>query len=166
MRTFCFILTFFYLVSCSSNSGTQAVQVGYEPEEKIQFSHELHAGKLKVDCAFCHKKDDESEFLSLTNSCITCHVFPENLASEKPSKQVLRRMENCVLEKREVSEYLNFKIPDHGSLFKPSPSDSVKTLSIDMANCTKCHYVNTEPFQYWRKPFQLDTLAKLIKQQK
>lgn len=160
------MLTLFYVVSCGLGSGTERVQKGYEPKEKIQFPHKLHVIELKVDCAFCHKKEEGNEFLSLTNSCITCHVFPQELASGTPSKKLLRNMENCVLKKGEVSEYLDFDIPDHGSLFKSEPMDSSKALNADMANCTKCHYTDTEPFQYWRKPFQLDTLVKIIKQQK
>lgn len=154
------------MVSCGQGARTETVQEGYKPKEAIQFPHKLHAGKLKIDCAFCHKREGGNELVSLTNSCITCHVFPEKLTAKTPSKKLLRSMENCILEKQEVPEYLDFKIPDHGGLFRSEPTDSSKTLSIDMANCAKCHYADTEPFQYWRKPFQLDTLVKIIKQQK
>ena len=30
-------------------------RVGYTPEQAGPFSHELHAGKLGMDCAYCHQ---------------------------------------------------------------------------------------------------------------
>ena len=28
--------------------------VGYSPEQPVAFSHQLHAGQMRVDCGYCH----------------------------------------------------------------------------------------------------------------
>lgn len=50
-------------------------QQGYQPTQPIRFSHELHAGKHKIDCQYCHQtanKGKNSNIPSL-NTCMNCH---------------------------------------------------------------------------------------------
>ncbi len=50
-------------------------RVGYTPEQPVPFSHELHAGKLGMDCAYCHQSVFESPHASVPTSqtCMNCH---------------------------------------------------------------------------------------------
>jgi hypothetical protein len=32
----------------------QATDVGYQPTQPVPYSHALHAGKLGIDCRYCH----------------------------------------------------------------------------------------------------------------
>ena len=32
----------------------KTVDVGYMPEQPVPYSHALHAGKLGIDCRYCH----------------------------------------------------------------------------------------------------------------
>ena len=50
-------------------------RVGYTPEQPVPFSHEIHAGKLGMDCAYCHQNVFDSPVASVPTSrtCMNCH---------------------------------------------------------------------------------------------
>jgi hypothetical protein len=50
-------------------------RVGYQPDQPVPFSHELHAGKLGMDCAYCHQSVFESPHASVpaAQTCMNCH---------------------------------------------------------------------------------------------
>jgi len=43
--------------------------------QPVQFSHEHHAGRLRIDCRFCHNSVEQSSFAGMpsTKTCMTCH---------------------------------------------------------------------------------------------
>jgi hypothetical protein len=45
------------------------------PDQPVPFSHQLHAGGLKIDCRYCHSAVETSSVASLppTQTCMTCH---------------------------------------------------------------------------------------------
>lgn len=49
---------------------------GYEPDQPIPYSHALHAGKLQIDCKYCHSNVDVSRHASVPplNVCMNCHI--------------------------------------------------------------------------------------------
>ncbi|MDZ7658516.1 cytochrome c3 family protein [Fodinibius sp.] len=49
--------------------------VGYAPEQPIEYSHKLHAGKLDIDCQYCHTNVFDSKFANVpaTQTCMNCH---------------------------------------------------------------------------------------------
>jgi menaquinone reductase, multiheme cytochrome c subunit len=51
------------------------VDVGYQPKQPVPFSHALHAGKLKMDCRYCHTTVEKAAHASVpaTSTCIKCH---------------------------------------------------------------------------------------------
>ena len=48
---------------------------GYSPEQPIAYSHRLHAGKLKIDCQFCHWAAGQGRHAGIPASdvCMKCH---------------------------------------------------------------------------------------------
>jgi hypothetical protein len=50
-------------------------RVGYQPDQPVPFSHELHAGKLGMDCAYCHQSVFDSPHASVPAAqvCMNCH---------------------------------------------------------------------------------------------
>jgi len=48
---------------------------GFEPEQPVPFSHQIHAGKLKMDCRYCHTGVDKGAHATIpaTSQCINCH---------------------------------------------------------------------------------------------
>jgi hypothetical protein len=46
------------------------------PDQPIAFSHEIHVGKLNLQCLFCHDTADKSTFAGVPSmkKCMDCHV--------------------------------------------------------------------------------------------
>lgn len=51
------------------------LDVGYSPKQPVPFSHALHAGKLKMDCRYCHNTVEVAAYAAIppTNTCLNCH---------------------------------------------------------------------------------------------
>ncbi len=50
-------------------------EVGYEPDQPVDYSHQLHAGTLGIDCRYCHTYVENSEHANVpdTATCMNCH---------------------------------------------------------------------------------------------
>ncbi|WP_407428590.1 cytochrome c3 family protein [Arcticibacter sp.] len=53
------------------------VHQGYQPEQPIKYSHQLHAGTLKIDCQYCHTGAYKSKNATIPslNVCMNCHNY-------------------------------------------------------------------------------------------
>jgi menaquinone reductase, multiheme cytochrome c subunit len=53
----------------------KTTDVGYAPVQPVPFSHATHAGKLKMDCRYCHTSVEKAAFAAIppTKTCINCH---------------------------------------------------------------------------------------------
>lgn len=49
--------------------------VGYRPEQPVDYSHKLHAGDLGIDCRYCHTNVEKSGVANVppTQTCMNCH---------------------------------------------------------------------------------------------
>jgi len=49
--------------------------IGFAPTQPVPFSHELHAGELRLDCRNCHTTVETSAFAGMpsTETCLACH---------------------------------------------------------------------------------------------
>lgn len=57
--------------------------VGYRPLQPIPFSHAVHAGKLQMDCRYCHTTVEQTAFAAIppTQTCLNCHA---SIKSDSP----------------------------------------------------------------------------------
>lgn len=53
----------------------KVINVGHMPEQPVPFSHALHAGKLKLDCRYCHNTVEKAAHAAVPPSatCGNCH---------------------------------------------------------------------------------------------
>ncbi len=53
----------------------ETLNVGYQPEQPVPFSHAIHAGQLKMDCRYCHNTVFDAAHAAVppTATCINCH---------------------------------------------------------------------------------------------
>jgi mono/diheme cytochrome c family protein len=76
-------LVFFFILAGTVAMGSWAwvgmwntnVHQGYQPVQPIKYSHELHAGVMKINCQYCHSgayKGKNASIPSL-NICMNCH---------------------------------------------------------------------------------------------
>lgn len=51
------------------------MNVGYQPEQPVPYSHALHAGELGIDCRYCHNTVESAAFAAVppTETCMNCH---------------------------------------------------------------------------------------------
>ncbi len=50
--------------------------VGYQPVQPVPFSHEIHAGRLGMDCRYCHNTVEYAAKAAIppTQTCFNCHT--------------------------------------------------------------------------------------------
>jgi hypothetical protein len=59
---------------------TNRISIGYnknyEPTQPIPYSHALHAGKLGIDCKYCHTTTEVGRHASVPplKTCMNCHI--------------------------------------------------------------------------------------------
>jgi hypothetical protein len=69
------ILSSLFLVSRLRGVPWPGNQQGYEPVQPIAFSHQLHAGKLQIDCLYCHFGAEKGRHAGIpaASLCMNCH---------------------------------------------------------------------------------------------
>jgi hypothetical protein len=72
-----------YLVVLVYYGGNPAsINVGYEPEQPVPYSHALHAGELGIDCRYCHNTVEIAAGANIppTQTCMNCHtnILPDS----------------------------------------------------------------------------------------
>ena len=95
----------------------ETTDVGYQPEQPLPFSHALHAGKLKLDCRYCHSfvEDSLHSNIPAAQVCWNCHG-PGKVKSDSPKLEPLRQAmdENYENYTGEPIEWVQIhKLPDY-----------------------------------------------------
>ena len=53
------------------------VMQGYTPDQPIKYSHKLHAGKMQIQCIYCHSGAERGKVAGIpsANVCMNCHKY-------------------------------------------------------------------------------------------
>ncbi|MCQ4310871.1 cytochrome c family protein [Pseudomonas stutzeri] len=118
---------------------------GWVVQQPVPFSHEHHAGALKIDCRYCHDSVEVSPVAGLppTYTCMSCHsqiwTGAQMLA---PVRQSLARQEP--LRWNRVSELPDYVYFHHGVHVNAG------------VGCETCHgQVDTMPLMYRAETFTM-----------
>jgi hypothetical protein len=67
---------------------------GFAPLQPIAFSHQLHAGEMKIDCAFCHFNAERGKHAGVPpmSVCLGCHG-PDKGAVANKSPQIAKLLD-------------------------------------------------------------------------
>jgi hypothetical protein len=125
---------------------------GYSPEQPIPFSHQLHAGTLKMPCEYCHAGVDRSRVAGIpaVEVCIGCHTVTR---TDRPAIQKLTQIYN---EGRPLLWQRVHTLPDHvffdhrphvrAGIVCQTCHGEVQTMNVivrqmgmRMGNCLGCH---------------------------
>jgi hypothetical protein len=135
----------------------QAMDIGYQPEQPVPYSHRVHAGELGIDCRYCHQPAEESAFATVppTQTCMNCHTAihaeTETLAPVRQSHQT-----GLPVEWNRVHDLPDFVYFDHSAHVRRGVGcvechgrvDRMDTVyqakALSMAWCLDCHR-NPEP---------------------
>ena len=60
------------------------------PDQPIDFSHQIHVGKLNLECVFCHETVEKSFYAGVPTAkkCMECHI---SVKTDRPEVQKLRK---------------------------------------------------------------------------
>ncbi|MFQ5335067.1 MAG: c-type cytochrome [Flavobacteriales bacterium] len=133
------------------------INIGYEPEQPIKFSHRIHAGENKIACQYCHSTPEYSKISGIPydNICLNCHnkIKKGTHSGSFEIKKIYR-----AIEKKEPIQWVKVhNLPDHvfyshaqhvgpGKLAcktchgKVEEMDRVRQVStLSMQWCLNCH---------------------------
>lgn len=140
-------------------SRDERYHVGYQPTQPINYSHELHAGQMGIDCQYCHTGASKGRHANVpaVETCMNCHSVAR---TDSPEIQKLTAYykENKPLEWKRVHKlpehvYFNHSVhvnkglacqECHGQIQKMPVVAQVK--SFMMSDCLACH--RTAPQKY------------------
>ena len=114
---------------------------GYQPDQPIPFSHQLHAGQYKMDCRYCHTSVEESRHASAPslNICMNCHI---NIKVDSPWIQKLRRAfdEDKPIQWQKVHLLADFVKFNHAPHIKALiAGQDLPDSSVHRQSCQTCH---------------------------
>jgi len=142
--------------------------VGYRPIQPVEYSHELHAGELGMDCRYCHTGVDKAPIAAIppTQTCMNCHTLI------KSDSKKLQRVRDSWASGKPIEWVRVHKVPDyayfdhsvhitaqvgcescHGNVREMEVVEQKKTLS--MGWCLDCH---RNPEQHLRPASEITTM--------
>ena len=106
---------------------------GYEPDQPIKFSHQVHATENQIDCMYCHHTADHSKSANIpsTNLCMNCHVVVRE--GSRSGKFEINKLVEAHEDGRSVEWIRIHKLPDHVFF---SHAQHVGAGKLD---CVTCH---------------------------
>lgn len=143
--------------------------VGYAPEQPVPYSHKLHAGKLGLDCQYCHTSAEKSKQVNVppTQTCMNCHnqikTDSEKLAKIRESWETGESIEWIRVHNLPDYTYFNHSIhvnvgvgceTCHGRIDKMEVVFQKEPLS--MSWCLDCH---RKPEEYLRPVNEVTTMG-------
>ncbi len=110
-------------------------RVGYMPvQPSTGFNHQLHAGKLGLDCRYCHTKVEQSPEANIPNvsTCYGCHAENHVSALVVPDERV-KFIRDAYAKDESISWSRVHKVPDYVRNF---PHNSHIRAGV---SCFTCH---------------------------
>ena len=124
------------------------VQKKYAPVQPINYSHELHAGKYKINCQYCHSSADKGKQASIpsASTCMNCHTYVKAKAkyNGKVSPEIQKIYNAVGYDSKNGTYIAGFKqqpikwvrihnLPDHAYF------NHAQHVKIGKVECQACH---------------------------
>ncbi len=127
-------------------------RVGYQPQQPVNFSHDIHAGQLGLDCRYCHSFVEVAAHSNVptTQVCMNCHsqVQKENpkLAPVRESWATGKPIEWVQIHKTPDYVYFNHSAHVNRGVSCVSCHSRVDKMAVvfhaephSMSWCLDCH---------------------------
>jgi hypothetical protein len=114
----------------SNNKVVIGYNKGYMPDQPINFPHNVHAGRLKIDCKYCHAAVEVSRHATVPslNVCMNCHG-PGLVRTNTPELEKLRA---AYANNTPIAWQKVHLLPDHVKFNHSAHIHAGK-------QCTECH---------------------------
>lgn len=134
-----------YIWALTNNKFVMGYNKGYSPDQPIPFSHEIHAGKYKMDCKYCHTSVEVSKHASVPslNVCMNCHLVVR--ATDSP---YIKQLTEAYNSGKTIAWQKVHLLPDH---VKFNHSAHIKAGK----DCVTCH----GPVETMKKVTQVQSLS-------
>jgi hypothetical protein len=145
------------------------LNIGYQPEQPVHYSHALHVGQLGMDCKYCHTTVEKAAFAAVppTQTCMNCHA---NVATQEPTlRNVYSSWEsgNAIewIKVHDLADYSYFNHAAHinkgvGCYSCHGRMDQMEVVyqaePLNMGWCLQCH---REPEKYLRPVEQVTNMT-------
>jgi hypothetical protein len=145
------------------NPGIPSAMKGPNIEQPIHYSHEIHAGKLGMDCLYCHTNVDKSPVANIPNveTCMNCHKYVKRREDQHADSPEIAKLVKYYEEGQTIPWKHVHWLPDHvgfnhkrhvlaGVRCETCHGD-IKTfpvvhrvVTLSMGFCVQCHKANRE----------------------
>ncbi len=129
-----------------------SLTVGYQPVQPVPYSHAVHAGKLGIDCRYCHTTVEKTGMAALppTEVCMNCHkaIFPNSAKLAEVRKSYVEGTPIPWVKVHDLADYVYFNHSAHvnagvGCITCHGPIQQMETVRtvapLNMAWCLSCH---------------------------
>ena len=140
-----------FLVAYGFSPLTMAV--GYAPEQPVPYSHEIHVGKLGLDCRYCHTGVETGAKANIppTQTCMNCHAkVMTNSAKLEPLRESFETGKPVEwIRVHDLPDFVHFDHSAHvvsagiecqechGAMEKRTVAE--RENSLEMGWCLSCH---------------------------
>ena len=128
------------------------LNVGYAPLQPVPYSHAQHAGKLGIDCRYCHTTVEKAAMAALppTEVCMNCHtvLFANSAKLAEVRKSYVEGTPIPWVKVHNLPDYAYFNHSAHvqagvGCIECHGPVQQMETVRtvkpLNMAWCIECH---------------------------
>jgi mono/diheme cytochrome c family protein len=156
-----FIFVALLLKTAIDGAFTIGVQQGYQPNQPIAFSHQLHAGQYEIDCNYCHTgvRKTKSANIPSANICMNCHTAIQNVGGQSGISPEIAKIYSAIDFDPSTGEYGSnvqpiewVRVHNLPDLAYFNHSQHVKVGGIE---CQTCH----GPIQEMDVVYQYSTLT-------
>lgn len=138
----------------------KTLNIGYQPNQPVPYSHELHVAQLGMDCLYCHNTVGKADFAAIpaTQVCINCHNPGENVAGLRKNSEQLAEVFNSYesgmpvewIKVHDLADYVYFNhsahvlkgvgcVTCHGRVDKMGADGVYQVEPLSMSWCLDCH---------------------------
>ena len=97
-------------------------QQGYQPEQPIWFSHEIHGGQQKIECQYCHDgaRRSKHSVIPAANTCMNCHsaVKKGSISGTSEITKIYASIGYDPSEGKYIENYDRMSLEEQESIFK------------------------------------------------
>jgi len=106
---------------------------GYQPDQPIKFSHQVHMTENQMDCMYCHHTATTSKTANIpsTNLCMNCHIVVRE--GSRSGRFEIDKLVKAYEEGRSIEWIRIHNLPDHVFF---SHAQHVGAGNLD---CMQCH---------------------------
>lgn len=106
---------------------------GYQPDQPIKFSHQVHVAENQIDCMYCHHTATESKTANFpsTDLCMNCHIVVRE--GSRSGRFEIDKLVQAHEEGRSIEWIRIHELPDHVFF------SHAQHVGVGKLDCAQCH---------------------------